>query len=259
MLTAFTRVNLGDVRAVWLRHFEVYLRLWKMELASPLVEPIFMIFAFGWGVGALISSEVGGVSYLTFAGAGVLGFAVLTRAMFEAAYGSYFRMVYQQTFDAILASPVEPESLAFAELAWATSKALIDAVIILAILALAGATRSPLALLTPVPLVAGSFFIAALTLVFTAHVRDIDAYNLWNAVFFSVTFLCGAWFPVEVLPRALQVVSWIIPLTSAVDLTRALLIGRLAARHVWELLYLLLGALLCAEWAMRALRRRMVV
>jgi hypothetical protein len=30
MLTAFMRVNLRDARAVWLRHFEVYLRLWKM-------------------------------------------------------------------------------------------------------------------------------------------------------------------------------------------------------------------------------------
>ncbi len=259
MLIAFSRVNLLDALAVWRRHFEVYLRLWKMEMVAPLVEPVFMIFAFGWGVGALIASKVAGVSYLTFAGAGVLGFAVLTRAMFETAYGSYFRMVYQATFDAILATPVGPESLAFAEVCWATTKALIDAFIILAILAAAGAARSPLALLTPVPLVAGSFFIAALTLTFTAHVRDIDAYNLWNAIFFSITFLCGAWFPIDVLPRALQVVSWIIPLTSAVDLTRALLIGRLYPHHVWELLYLLAGSLLCAEWAMRALRRRMVV
>jgi lipooligosaccharide transport system permease protein len=258
-MTAFSRVNMGDVWAVWLRHFEVYRRLWKMELAAPLIEPVFMIFAFGWGIGSLIASEVAGVPYLTFAGAGVLGFAVISRAMFETAYGSYFRMVYQATFDAILATPVEPESLALAELLWATSKAFIDAAIILAVLAAFGAARSPLALLAPLPLLVGSFLIAAITLNVTAHVHDIDSYNLYLAVFFSLIFICGVWFPVGVLPHALRVAAWLIPITSAVDLTRALLVGRLQSRHAWELLYLVTASLACAEWSMRALRRRMVV
>jgi lipooligosaccharide transport system permease protein len=259
MPSAFSRVNLLDALAVWRRHSEVYLRLWKMELVAPLVEPVFMIFAFGYGIGALIASEVAGVPYLSFAGAGVLSFAVISRAMFETAYGSYFRMVYQATFDAILATPVEPESLAFAELCWATTKACIDAVIILAILSAFGAARSPFALLTPLPLILGSFQIAALTLTFTAHVHDIDSYNLYNAIFFSVVFICGVWFPLGVLPRSLRITAWIVPLTSAVDLTRALLVGRLELRHVWETIYLIATGLACAEWSMRALRRRMVV
>jgi lipooligosaccharide transport system permease protein len=256
---ALLRVNLRDAWAVWLRHLQVYLRLWKMELAAPLVEPVFMIFAFGWGVGSLIAAEVSGLSYLSFAGAGVLAFTVISRAMFETAYGSYFRMVYQATFDAILATPVEPESLAFAEICWATTKALIDSLVILAILAAFGAAQSPLAALAPAPLVVGSFFIGGLTLAVTAHIRDIDSYNLYMAAFFSLVFLCGFWFPVEVLPPALQTVAWLIPLTSAVDLTRGLLSGTLRARHLWELLYLAAAALAAAEWALRSLRRRMVV
>ena len=256
---ALARVNARDALAVWLRHSEVYLRLWKMELAAPLVEPVFMVFAFGWGVGSLIASEVAGLPYLSFVGAGVLAFTVLSRSMFETAYGSYFRMVYQNTFDAILATPVEPESLAFAEISWAATKALIDSAIILAVLLAFGAAQSPLALLTPVPLLLGSLFTAAATLVVTAHVRDIDSYNLYLAVFFSLVFLCGFWFPVEVLPPALQTVAWLIPLTSAADLTRALLVGQLHARHLYELLYLACAALLFTEWATRALRRRMVV
>jgi lipooligosaccharide transport system permease protein len=256
---AHSRVNFGDAYAVWRRHLEVYLRLWKMELAAPLIEPFFMIFAFGWGIGSLITSEVTGISYLSYAGAGVLGFAVISRAMFETAYGSYFRMVYQATFDAILATPVEPESLAFAEVCWATTKALIDAVVILAVLAAFGAATSPLAALAPLPLLVASYFMAAVTLGVTSRVRDIDSYNLYLAIYFSVIFLCGVWFPIDVLPRALRIVAWVIPLTSAVDLTRALLVGRLAARHVLESLYLLALAVASAEWAMRSLRRRMVV
>ena len=255
---AFSRLNLRDALAVWRRHFEVYLRLWKMELAAPLIEPIFMVLAFGWGVGALIASQVSGMPYLTFVGAGVLAFAAISRALFECAYGSYFRMVYQSTFDAILATPLEVESLAFAEIAWATTKAAIDAFIILLILYLFGAARSPLALLAPLPLILGAFFAAALTLCVTARVHDIDSYNLYLSLYFSTVFLCGVWFPLEVLPGWLQALAWAIPLTSAVDLARAFLVGSFARRHLLETLYLLAAALVFAEWAMRSLRRRMV-
>jgi lipooligosaccharide transport system permease protein len=255
---AFARLNLSDALAVWRRHFEVYLRLWKMELAAPLIEPVFMVLAFGWGVGALIASQVSGMPYLSFVGAGVLSFAAISRALFECAYGSYFRMVYQSTFDAILATPVEVESLAFAEMAWATTKAAIDSVIILFILHLFGATASPFALLTPLPLVGGAFFAAALTLSVTARVHDIDSFNLYLSLYFSAIFLCGVWFPLEVLPGWLQTLAWAIPLTSAVDLARAFLVGSFERRHLAEAFYLLAASLLFAEWAMRSLRRRMV-
>lgn len=255
---AFSRLNLRDALAVWQRHFEVYLRLWKMELAAPLLEPIFMVLAFGWGVGALIASTVAGMPYLSFVGAGVLAFAVVSRALFECAYGSYFRMVYQSTFDAILATPVGVESLAFAEIWWATTKAAIDSLIILFILYLFGAATSPFAALAPLPLVGGAFFAAALTLRVTAGVHDIDSFNLYLSLYFSAIFLCGVWFPLEVLPGWLQAVAWAIPLTSAVDLARAFLVGAFERRHAFEAAYLLAASLFFAEWAMRALRRRMV-
>ncbi len=256
---ALARVNLADVFAVWRRHLEVYLRLWKMQLVAPLIEPVFMVFAFGWGIGSLIASQVAGVPYLAFVGAGVLCFAVISRALFETTYSAYFRMVYQSTFDAILATPVEVESLAFAELAFATTKALVDSFIILVVLYIFGAATTPLGVLAVIPLIFGAFFIASLSLGVTAHVRDIDSYNLYIALYFSVIFLCGVWFPVDVLPNTFRIISWAIPLTSAIDISRAFLTGTLAPRHALEFLYLALTAFICAEWALRSLRRRMVV
>ncbi len=256
---AFTRIDLRDVRAVWQRHSEVYLRLWKMELAAPLIEPVFMIFAFGWGVGSLVASRVAGVSYLAFVGAGVLSFAVISRAMFETTYGSYFRMVYQSTFDAILATPVEAESLALAEIVWAMTKALVDVLLILPVLFLFGAIESAWAMLAPLPLLAGSLFVAATSLGVTAHIRDIDSYNLYIALFFSALFLCGVWYPVDVMPAWLQALAWAIPLTSAIDLARATLTGQFMPRHIFEAIYLIVISLVLTEWAMRSLRRRMVV
>jgi lipooligosaccharide transport system permease protein len=255
---ALARVDGRDALSVWQRNLLVYVRQWKMHMVAPLIEPVFTVFAFGWGIGSLIAARVEGISYLSFVGAGVLAFTVIMRALFETTYGSYFRMVYQSTYDAILATPVEAESLAFAEICWAVTKAALDSLIILLVLALFGAATSPFALLAPLPLIIGSFFIAALSLGVTAHVYDIDSFNLYMAVFFSSIFLCGAWFPIEVLPPTLRLLAWAIPLTSAIDLARAFLTGRFALRHIYETLYLLIAALIFTEWALRSLRRRMV-
>ena len=255
---ALARIDLRDARSVWQRNLEVYLRLWKVLLLPPLIEPVFSIFAFGWGVGSLIVSRVEGIPYLSFVGAGLLAFTVIMRALFETTYGSYFRMVYQSTFDSILATPVEVESLGWAEISWAVTKAAFDSVVILIILVIFGAATSPFAILAPLPLLVGSLFIAALSLAITAHTHDIDSFNVYLAVFFSSIFLCGAWFPLEVLPTPLRWLAWAIPLTSVVDLTRSFLVGRFLPRHILEAIYLITLSLICCEWALRSLRRRMV-
>jgi lipooligosaccharide transport system permease protein len=258
MTFAATHVNLHDALAVWRRDVEVHLRLWKMNLIAPLIEPVFSVLAFGWGLGALVAGKVSGISYLSFVGAGILGLTVLMRAMFETTYAAYFRMVYQSTYDAILATPVDAESLAFAEILWAVTHAALDTLIILVVLIIFGAATSPWTILAPLPLLAGSVFIAGLSLAITAHVHDIDAFNIYMAAFFTVMLICGAWFPVEVLPTWLQIVAYAVPLTESVDLTRAFLTGHFLPRHAYEAIYLVISAFVTCEWAMRSLRQRMV-
>ena len=258
MTLAVTQINLRDALAVWRRTVEVHLRLWKMNLIAPAIEPVFSVLAFGWGLGALVAGKVSGISYLSFVGAGILGLTVLMRAMFETTYAAYFRMVYQSTYDAILATPVDAESLAFAEILWAITHAALDTLIILIVLVVFGAATSPWAALAWIPLLMGSAFIAGLSLGFTAHIHDIDAFNIYMAAFFTVMLICGAWFPVDVLPVWLRWIAYAIPLTESIDLTRALLTGRFLSRHAYEAAYLVISAVVACEWAMRSLRRRMV-
>src|SRR5216684_4376777 len=234
MMLAATQINLRDAYAVWRRDVEVHLRLWKMNLIAPAIEPVFSVLAFWWGLG------------------------VLMRAMFETTYAAYFRMVYQSTYAAILATPVDAESLAFAEILWAITHAAFDTLLILIVLVVFGAATSPWAALAWIPLLTGSIFMAGLSLGFTAHTHDIDAFNIYMAAFFTVMLICGAWFPVDVLPVWLRLIAYAIPLTESIDLTRALLTGRFLSRHACEAAYLVTSAVVACEWAMRSLRRRMV-
>ena len=257
MTLASTQINLRDALAVWRRNVVVHLRLWKLNLLAPIIEPVISVLGFGWGIGALVAGKVTGISYLTFAGAGLLGITVLMRAMFETTYAAYFRMVYQSTYDAILATPVDAESLAFAEILWAITHGLFDTLIIMTVLIVFGAANSPWAILAPLPLLTGATFMAGLSLGITAHVYDIDAFNVYMAVFFSTMYVSGAFFPLEVLPMWLQIPARVLPMTESIDLTRAFLTGRFLLRHAYEAAYLLISAVVACEWAMRSLRRRM--
>jgi lipooligosaccharide transport system permease protein len=255
---AISRVNLLDALAVWRRNVLVHLRIWKLNLVAPIIEPVISILGFGWGIGALVAGRVSGISYLSFVGAGLLGITVLMRAMFETTYASYFRMVYQSTYDAILATPVDAESLAFAEILWAITHGLFDTIIIMIVLAVFGAATSFWAVLAPAPLLVGAVFMAGLSLGVTAHVHDIDAFNIYMALFFSTMYVSGAFFPLDVLPVWLQIPARILPITESIELTRAFLTGRFLMRHAYDAAYLVISAIIACEWAMRSLRKRMV-
>ena len=259
MQLAIRKINAIDALSVWPRNLKVYLRLWKTELIAPVIEPIFTFFAFGFGVGALVVSNVAGMSYLAFVGAGVLAFTVLMRTVFEMTYGAYFRMVYQSTYDAILATPVNAESLAAGEIFWAITKGVIDSLFILPLVVIFGSANSYFTILAFIPLIFGCFFLGSAALGITAHIFDIDNFNIFFALFFSTIFLCGAWFPIDILPLWLQVVAYILPTTSVIDLTRACLSGTFEVRHLYETIYLLIVSSVAFEWALRILRRRMVV
>ena len=258
MTLAAARINFRDVIAVWWRNVLVHLRLWKLNLVAPIIEPVISVLGFGLGIGALVAGRVAGISYLSFAGAGLLSVTVLMRAMFETTYAAYFRMVYQSTYDAILATPVDAESLAFAEILWAITHGLFDTLIIMVVLVFFGAATSPWAILAPVPLLIGATFMAGLSLGITAHVHDIDAFNVYMAVFFSTMYVSGAFFPLDVLPMWLQIPARVLPMTESIELTRAFLTGRFLARHAYDGAYLLISALVACEWAMRSMRKRMV-
>jgi lipooligosaccharide transport system permease protein len=253
-----TNVNFGDLARVWRRNYDVYIRLWRTEMIAPLFEPIFTVIGFGWGVGSLVAGRVMGVPYLTFVGAGLLAFTALLRSLFECTYGSYFRMVYQSTFDAILCTPVEAESLALGEIVWGATKALLDGLFVLIVLSMFGAVLSVYGVLIPFVLAIGALWVAALSLLVTSRIRDINYFNFYMAFVFSYLWISGAYFPLDRMPKLVQIIAWIVPVTSAVDISRKLMIGNLDWSIFFEMLYLIAAFIVTAEFALRSLHRRLV-
>src|SRR4030042_3698987 len=103
-------MKLKQAFRVWQRHLTVYTKLYKSSIALNFVEPILYLAALGLGLGAFVN-EINGVPYIKFIAPGIIASSSMFAAIYECTYGTYVRMTYQKTFDAILATPANINAL----------------------------------------------------------------------------------------------------------------------------------------------------
>ncbi len=242
---------------VWLRNFTVYRRAWKTNLLPPFVQPVSLLLIMGLGVGHFVG-EIHGMPYLVFVTAGILVTESMLRAAFECTYGSFYRMKYQHTFDAIISTPVTPFEVALGEVMWGATKAVISSVVLFLVMFAIGVLSGPAALLAFPILVVGGIQFAAVSLLFASRVNEFEHFQFFFAVLFPLVFLCGTYFPLSLLPFAFQVPLWAIPLTSVVDVTRALVSGSGTPLFFVKLAYVVVSTVILVEIALRSLANRLI-
>ncbi len=243
---------------VWYRNAFVFVKLWKTNLFPPLIEPYLYLLALGLGVGFYVS-EIDGVDYLTFVAPGIIVTSAILQATFECTYGSYFRMSFQSTFDAIISTPVNPEEVSMGEICWGASRAALASGAIMVSLAAFGR----LELIWAPVILALQFLVGmqfgALSLLITSKVRQTEYFNFFlSGIIFPAQMLTGAFFPLSRIPEVLQPIAWAVPLTSAIDLTRGIMLDRLGLHSLLELAYLIVATVVFMELALRNMRRRLI-
>jgi lipooligosaccharide transport system permease protein len=237
----------GRFWKVWRRDLDVYLKTWKVNLVPPLIEPVLYLLAMGFGLGALVPK--GGLndapyitgsiaSYLTWVVPAIIAISVLNSAFFETTYGSFVRMTYQRTFDAIVATPLSVEEVIVGELTWGAVKGLIYGGIVLGVTALMGllglgvftqdANIALILLVLPFCLLFG-LLSSALGMCCTAIAPTIDSFNYATFLLITPMFLVtGTFFPMNILPPVLQtLVILTLPLANAIIVTRELMLNRI--------------------------------
>ncbi|MFN3295802.1 ABC transporter permease [Caldimonas sp.] len=216
-------------RRVWPvveRNLLVWRKLALPSLLGNIAEPLIVLVAFGYGLGALVG-EVQGLPYIVFLASGSICMSTMYAASFEALYSAFSRMHVQKTWDGIMNAPVALDDIVFAEMLWAALKALFCAVAIAGVLIVLDISREPTLLLAvPLLFLVGITF-ASVALVFNALARNYDFFTYYfTLVLTPMTFLSGIYFPLEQLPQALQAVAMALPLTAAVELVRPLVVGQ---------------------------------
>jgi len=244
---------------VWYRNFLVFRRLFLVNFLLPMGEPLLYLVAMGFGLGTFIS-QVQGISYVRFIGPGLVSVAMMYAAFFECTYSSFVRMIFQRTFDAITATPVNVDEVVAGEIFWGATRAALNSTMVYVVVILFGI--GPVWLLPFVAVfgfIAGVLF-ASTGMIATALVPSIDFFNYPVFLFITPMFLfSGTFFPLSVLPKVVQTISYaILPLTHVVLINRAFILGRPTVVLLWSLAWILAVGTVTFFLAIALMKRRLV-
>jgi len=223
-----------------MRDRDVLIKTYKTSFIPPLFEPILYLLALGFGLGGFVQL-IDGTPYIQFIAPALVAVSMMFSSFYECTYGSFVRMYYQKTFDAIIATPVSLEEVIAGELLWGATKSLINSSIVLGVVVAFRLAPSPMFLLIPpISFLVGLLF-SAIAMCFTAISPNINYFDYPTFLFITPMFLLsGTFFPITALPYALQVLAQLfLPLTHAVTLARALVLGKLELSLLLNLAWLL--------------------
>ena len=237
--------QLGSRRARFLveRNIYVYRHGWIVIL-SGFFEPLFYLGSIGFGLGALVGSVNGPggtqISYQLFVAPALLGSAAMNGAIAEGTFNFFFKLRYNKTFDAILATPLSAGDVAVGALVWALIRGGIYAIAFLLVMAILGLVASPWVLLTvPAALLIG-FAFGGVAMAATSFMRSWQDFDLIQLVILPMFLFSGTFYPLDAYPEALRFVVQLTPLYQGVDLLRSLAVGHLDGVLLVHVAYLAL-------------------
>ncbi|HML02230.1 MAG TPA: ABC transporter permease [Candidatus Bathyarchaeia archaeon] len=225
---------------VWRRNWDVFMKTYKVNFFPPLLQPILYLVALGLGLGSIVETIPGFRSYVEFIAPALIAMSMMNASFFECTYGSFVRMYYQKTFDAIITTPISIEEVIAGELLWGATRSLIDSSIVLGVVAAFGLIGSQLFIMIPIIAFLAGLLFSGMAMCFTAIASNIDFFNYPSFLFITpMMLICGTFFPLTILPRSIQIAANLfLPLTHAVILSRELMIGNLNPFAILSLIWL---------------------
>jgi ABC-2 type transport system permease protein len=228
---------MSAIYILWLRQIKRYVRS-KPRIIASLGQPLLFLIALGFGFGP-IYQQAGQGSYMQFLAPGVIGMTVLFSAIF-----SGIELIWDRQFGFLketLVAPVPRILIMIGRTLGGATVAMMQGMIVVAICFAAGFritnyTGLPLAFLFML-LIAVMF--TALGTAIASVLSDFQGFQLvMNFLVMPIFFLSGALFPLANVPRVLQIVAGVDPLSYGVDGLRASLTGTAHFGMSWDIVVL---------------------
>ena len=251
------RMRLGMFN-VWRRNLLVWKKLIVPSLLLNFGEPFLYLLGLGLGLGRFVG-ELDGLPYLTFLATGLIASSSMNTATFEGLFSVYTRMVPQQTYEGMLATPLEVDDIVAGEMLWCATKGLFSSSAILLVASLLGAISHWQAILC-IPL----FFLTGLcfagpAIMVASFSRSYDFFNYYVTLVLTPMFIfCGVFYPVATLPDFAQSLVKLLPLSHAIAVIRPLAAGQELSLVIIHLSVLLSFALISFYLAVVLVRRRLI-
>jgi lipooligosaccharide transport system permease protein len=259
------RLERAAIAGVMSREVANFRTFWKATTFSSVLEPVIYLLAFGLGLGSTIVDRVSGVEYgqhsieyVEFVGTGMVATAVIFSSALPAMFGTFVKHRFQQTYDAILAAPVDVEELVTAEMLWIGLRAGFFGCFPLVVAMFFGLDPSPGMLLVPLFCFVTALAFAAFGIAVAATVSKIDQFNYVTTLFITPLFLvAGTFFPISQLPEVARTVAEVNPLRHLVELVRHAAFG-FEATDVLRLGFLVVLAFVMWRIAVRRMTARLI-
>jgi lipooligosaccharide transport system permease protein len=208
------------------RQYLVWRKVIWASLSTNVFNPILFLFAFGFGLGAVVD-RMAGLSYLAFIVPGMMAYSAMFAASFETTVGSFSRLDFQKTWDATLATPVSLLELLLGEAIWATGKAMLSAICVLVVGLLWGGVGSIPGALASLPLILlAGFAFATCGLLATAYAKSWEFFSYFFTFWITPMFVfSGVFFGVDRFPVYIQPIAWVLPMTHVIEVVRPLVSG----------------------------------
>jgi ABC-2 type transport system permease protein len=225
--TRSLRSELRAVKVVWKRELIRFSRD-RLRILTSLMQPFLFLFVLGTGISSLASAGTHGVSFKTFIYPGVLCMAVMFTAMFSAA-----SIVWDREFGFLremMVAPVGRSSIVLGKCLGGATVAAFQGLLVIAISPLVHVHYEPgliLELFALAMLLA--FAITAFGMMAAARITQMQSFMaLMQMAIMPMFFISGALFSVAHLPRWLEILNRIDPLTYAVDPMRRAIFSQLS-------------------------------
>ena len=252
------RLEPAAIKGVMSREVANFRTYWRGTTFSSVLEPIVYLLAFGLGLSATLVDEVDGIPYLQFVGTGMVATAVIFSSALPSMFGTFVKHRFQNTYEAILAAPVDVEELVSAEMLWIALRSAVYGTVPLLVTIGFGLDPAPGMLLVPFFCFATALGFAGFGIAMAATVSKIDQFNYVTALFVTPLFLvAGTFFPIEGLPEGFQIAAQFNPLHQLVELVRGGAFGY-EATDVLRFAFLVLFALAMWRVAVNRMEARLI-
>jgi len=209
---------------LWLRQVKKYFRS-RSRIVGSLGQPLLFLVAFGFGFGS-IYAKAGNGNYIQFLAPGIILMSVLFTAIF-----SGIDLIWDRQFGFLketMVAPVSRLSIILGKTLGGATVAMIQGLIVFGLTLLIGFRPSDW-IMMPMALV----FIFMVSLLFTSLgvaiasvLEDMQGFQLiMNFLVMPIFFLSGALFPLQGIPKAIEMIARIDPTSYGIDGLRGSLIG----------------------------------
>jgi len=223
------------------------------------MEPLIFLAGMGLGMARYVPNFVG-MSYLQFLATGLVMTSAMFTASFECTFGTFIRLEFDKIYDGMLAAPLSVANVVVGEAIWAGTKGAFFSFAVLVIISAFGIVNFFTALLTPIVGFLTGLLFAAIALLMTSFVKNINHFNFYFTGLLSPMFMfCGTIFPITNLPKSLQIVAELLPLTHPVRLGRVVVMASgWKYSLLLDLFYMVCVTSIVLFLAVRRLEHRMV-